>query len=94
MSTVEPPQGYEPVPGESRLALVTTAVLLGIAFVILIGVLIASPSNAAWPAVFVAIAAAGFAFTLLQRRSFLRDRRNGVPLVRRPWRGENLGPPG
>jgi membrane protein implicated in regulation of membrane protease activity len=94
MTSADPPEGYEPVPGESRLALVVMSVILGIAVAALVGVLIASPANFGWPLDFVLLFSVTFLYSLAQRRSYLRDRRNGKPLVRRPWRGENLTPPG
>jgi hypothetical protein len=93
MVTEDPPEGYEPVPGESLLPLVTLTVMLGIAVAALVIVLIVSPEAFGWPLAFVLLLGVTDLVTLGQRRNYLRDRRNGTPLVRRPWRGEQLGPP-
>lgn len=79
MTPTDPPQGYEPVAGESRLALVARVDDLG-------------PTLTACLVV-LAVSVFGFGYALSKRRNYLRDRRNGVPLERRPWTGEQLGPP-
>jgi hypothetical protein len=99
MTPTDPPQGYEPVAGESRLALVASSVLLGIGALGTLAVLVAmlwvddlGPTLTTCLVV-LAVSVFGFGYSLWKRRNYLRDRRSGVPLERRPWTGEQLGPP-
>jgi len=92
----------EPIRGQSRVLLVVTAVMLGIGVVGLVATLIGSLTSnllaadleptAIGLASYTGVAAIGFVIALVQRRAYLRDVRNGRVVVRRPWRGEGLGP--
>jgi hypothetical protein len=98
MTQAPPPEGYEPVPGESRLLLVSCAVLLGFGAVATIVALVASTSvpnletTVLGAVSILVVSALGFLYALWQRRDYLRKVRSGEVIERRPWRGENLMP--
>lgn len=76
----------EPLPGESRIGLVVTAVFLCIGAVgTVVGIFV--PDILIGAVVILVISAAGFLYSLGARRNYLRDVRTGKVVVREPWSG-------
>ena len=95
-----PEPDLEPIPGSSRTGLVATSVLLVLAGSSFVSVAIASlftpglGGAVVLMLIFTAVSAITFVAALSARRNYLRDVRNGKVVIRRPWTGESLGPPG
>jgi hypothetical protein len=100
MSHDQPPEGYEPIRGEARWPLVLNCVLLGAGVVFTVAALVATLVVGDTGGLLLAAVAVlvlgiiGVTWSGLSRRAYLRDVRNGTIVVRRPWRGDNLGPTG
>ena len=84
-------RGYAPIPGQSRLLLGTSIVFLGlVAISFIVVTAFAFFDTALWPVVGVLVIPLLIGIGLLvggvfQRRSYLRNRRNGTPMERNPW---------
>ncbi|GCD18605.1 MULTISPECIES: hypothetical protein [Cellulomonas] len=93
-------RGTSPIPGEDRLTLVVMAVMTGIAAVwTVVGLVVALAASAGWAVFWVGflvlvIALLGLGWAVVTRREYLRKVRNGDVIVREPWSGADLLPPG
>lgn len=84
-------RGFAPIPGQSRLLLGTSIVFLGVVGISFFVVTAFALFDAAlWPVVGVLVipllVGVGLLIgAVLQRRSYLRNSRNGTPIERTPW---------
>lgn len=96
-----PDRGHSPIPGEDRLTVTVMWVGVGIGVVwtlVALVVTLLSPGDS-WAAfwigvLFLAVALIGLAWAVVVRREYLRKVRNGEVIVREPWSGADLLPPG
>ncbi|WP_394553607.1 hypothetical protein ACDF64_04335 [Agromyces sp. MMS24-JH15] len=92
---MQPTRPLDPIPGESRLGLVTTAVMFVLALVALIATSVASifvadlGSTVLVCAILTAVALMGLGISWIQRRRYLRNRRFGRVIERDYWGGDN-----
>ncbi|WP_395245019.1 hypothetical protein ACGGZK_04260 [Agromyces sp. MMS24-K17] len=92
---MQPTRPLDPVPGESRLGLVTMAVMLGLALAALLLTTILSffvpdlGSTVLVCAILTVVALIGTFIAWTQRRNYLRDRRLGRVVDREFWTGDN-----
>lgn len=93
-------RGTSPIPGESRLFLVTMVVFTAMSGVWLLIVLMfmlfggLAPDALIAPVLLGAASAIGWFWARVQRREYLRKVRNGDIIVRERWSGADLLPPG